>query len=118
MAFLLTAQLPIATHLRSADFLRQNPHGPYTSLVVRRDGSIPNLDSHILRLSDSLAMRRAETSSASWNCKPWGASDADNPDNLRAQLIEKLRTAVQKIHAAEGPATDASVVAVLVHGSR
>jgi hypothetical protein len=118
MAFLLTTQLPTATKLRSADFLRQNSPGPYTSLVVRGDGRIPNLDSHIRRLSESLAIRRSEGSSKNWKCKPWGTSYADNLDILRALLVEKLQTAVQKVHAAEGPAIDASVVALLVQGNK
>jgi len=113
--FLLTSPHPAATRLTSAEFLRQSPQGPYTSLVVRRDGSIPNFDLHAQRLEESLAIRRATTPSERWGSDPWGSSQ---PDNLRAQLDERLQTALQEVNSPGEPSKDLSVVALLVQNRR
>ena len=60
MSLLITEKATHPTRLSAADFLKQSPKGPYTSLVVRRKAAVLHWQSHIDRLHESLLLLEAE----------------------------------------------------------
>lgn len=79
---------------------------------------MPNLDAHVNRLQESLAIRRAVEPSLKWKSEPWKPAQLDAPENLKDLLVEKLHRTLQEAQQKEGLATDLSAVALLVQGHR
>ena len=105
---LIDGRIAVTSH-KAAGFVRENAPGPYTSLVVHRNGSIPFWKEHTERLERSLSARCNETSAKAWECDAWSLDKAKG-DISRLQLTSKIEDIAQGIREIEGKSTDASVI--------
>lgn len=98
-----------STTLRPSDFVKQNAPGPYTSLVVLKNGAIPFWGLHLERLKQSLSARCDDLSAKRWNTTVWRLNKAkEGIDNLN--LLRDVQDAASKIRESKGKRTDASII--------
>ena len=97
------------TSLRPGEFVKQNAPGPYTSLVVHKNGTVPFWKEHVQRLHESLAARCNSSSAKTWVSVPWRLK-ARGEEISHLDLASNVQEAAHAVRELQGRETDASVI--------